>query len=92
MCPIAAAASAVLWDRTGKRYGRGAGLHVLADGQRIASAEKLRRLAARLPAAATARMANSPRRPSTIAVNNDGTYYPRITASYVDRQDLAGQG
>src|SRR6185436_1742632 len=31
----------ILWDREGKRYGRGRGLIVLADGKEIARAEKL---------------------------------------------------
>jgi predicted GH43/DUF377 family glycosyl hydrolase len=43
----------VLYDRTGKRYGKGAGLRVFADGRQIAAAEKLgRALTAELPAAA----------------------------------------
>ncbi|HZT81639.1 MAG TPA: glycosyl hydrolase family 65 protein, partial [Gemmataceae bacterium] len=38
----------IAWDRTGKRYGLGKGLHVLADGKQIASAGKLQRLTAEL--------------------------------------------
>jgi hypothetical protein len=34
----------VLYDRTGKKYGRGAGLTLLADGRRIGHATKLRAL------------------------------------------------
>ncbi len=34
----------VLWDRDGKRFGRGAGLRVFADGREIASAPTLQRL------------------------------------------------
>lgn len=34
----------ILWDRTGRKYGRGAGLTVLADGQTIAHAAELRRV------------------------------------------------
>jgi hypothetical protein len=34
----------VVWDKDGKRYGRGQGLSVLADGQLIAHAEKLGKL------------------------------------------------
>lgn len=34
----------VIWDRTGQRYQRGAGLTLLADGTRIAHSEKLERL------------------------------------------------
>ena len=34
----------ILWDKTGKRYRRGAGLHVLADGREIAHGEMLARV------------------------------------------------
>ena len=40
---------AIFWDRTGARYGHGAGLHVWADGREIAHGEKLARLTAALP-------------------------------------------
>jgi len=39
----------VLYDRTGSRYHKGAGLHVFADGERIASSPRLGRLTANLP-------------------------------------------
>ena len=39
----------ILWDRTGTRYGRGAGLTVLCDGHVIARAADLSPLVARLP-------------------------------------------
>jgi len=39
----------ILWDRDGRRYGRGAGLRVLADGQPIASAANLQRITTKLP-------------------------------------------
>jgi hypothetical protein len=35
---------AILWDRTGERYGRGKGLRVLADGKEIAGSESLGRV------------------------------------------------
>jgi predicted GH43/DUF377 family glycosyl hydrolase len=41
----------ILWDKTGDRYHRGAGLHVLADGKVIASSWTLRKLQAALPPA-----------------------------------------
>jgi hypothetical protein len=34
----------ILWDRNGKRYHRGTGLAILADGKKIARAEKLTKL------------------------------------------------
>ena len=69
----------ILWDRDGRRYGRGPGLQVLADGRSLASSPRLERLTAPLvPIAPVTR-----RPPSrNYAVNNDGDYYPRVTASY----------
>jgi hypothetical protein len=70
----------IVWDRLGKRYEFGKGLHILIDGRKVASAARLERLVADLP----------PRRAEAgkgkIAVNyaasNDGGYFPRATASY----------
>jgi hypothetical protein len=74
---------AVVWDRDGKRYGLGAGLHILADGKKIASSEKLAPLTAKLPPMKVKRQT-----PRTTAVNhavsNDGGYYPRLISSFVD--------
>lgn len=39
----------ILYDRTGERYHRGAGLHVLVANQEIAHAERLQKLTATLP-------------------------------------------
>jgi hypothetical protein len=39
----------IIWDRDGKRFGRGAGLTVLADGKQIAHSEKLERVTGQLP-------------------------------------------
>jgi len=39
----------ILWDKTGEKYGRGAGLRVLADGQEIARAPQLQRVSGKLP-------------------------------------------
>jgi hypothetical protein len=73
---------AVLWDRTGKRYGLGKGLHVFAGEKRIASAEALRPLTVKLPV--PTRDPFQPFRigiPVNHAVNNGG-YYPRLSASF----------
>jgi predicted GH43/DUF377 family glycosyl hydrolase len=40
----------VLFDKTGTRYGKGAGLRVLADGKEIAMSDKLGRVTGKLPA------------------------------------------
>ena len=39
----------ILYDRSGKHYGRGRGLRVFADGRKIAAASKLERLTGKLP-------------------------------------------
>jgi hypothetical protein len=39
----------ILWDSTGKRYGYGKGLQVLADGRRIAHSKVLGRVQGKLP-------------------------------------------
>jgi hypothetical protein len=71
---------AVLWDRTGTRYGRGPGLRVLADGKEIASLPSLGKIEARLPPAAPAPPPAAPA--INYAVNNDANYYPRAAASF----------
>ena len=38
----------IVWDKTGKKYGRGAGLYVLADGKEIARSKTLKRITGRL--------------------------------------------
>ena len=38
----------IIWDRDGKKYGRGAGLTLLVDGKKVANAPKLGRLTANL--------------------------------------------
>lgn len=40
----------VLYDRSGRRYGKGKGLRVFSDGKEIAAAEKLTRITGSLPA------------------------------------------
>jgi hypothetical protein len=39
----------ILWDRTGEKYQRGAGLRVFADGVEIARSDGLTRVTGRLP-------------------------------------------
>ncbi len=38
----------IVWDRTGARFGKGAGLRVFADGIPIAQSERLERVTGRL--------------------------------------------
>jgi hypothetical protein len=39
----------ILWDRNGKRYGKGKGFHVFADGRKIAGSNELTSVADKLP-------------------------------------------
>jgi hypothetical protein len=69
----------IVWDRDGTRYGRGAGLTLLADGRRLATAPRLERITVSLGPpivpAASAPMRN-------LAVNNGRGPYPWVRASY----------
>ena len=38
----------ILWDKTGKRYGKGAGLRVLVDGNEIVHSDTLSRVSGKL--------------------------------------------
>ncbi|MGE3242222.1 MAG: glycoside hydrolase N-terminal domain-containing protein [Pirellulales bacterium] len=40
----------ILWDRTGKHYGRGDGLAIFVDGEEVARQPRLEKITARLPA------------------------------------------
>jgi hypothetical protein len=69
---------AVVWDRGGSRYHRGSGLMLFVDGRRVAAAPRLGRLVAPLGASVPLPPVD---RPVNLAVNNDGTPYPQLTAS-----------
>ncbi|MEN9668046.1 MAG: Beta-L-arabinobiosidase precursor [Planctomycetota bacterium] len=79
----------VVWDRDGSKYGLGAGLHLLADGRVLASSPTVGHLTAPLPpvsaALVTAGLVDDGLKPGivptrvNVAVNNDGTYFPRLT-------------
>jgi len=70
----------ILWDRDGSKYGKGAGLRVLADGKEIAQRADLGKLEATLPTVASAPAVTALR--FNYAVNNDGHYFPRFTATF----------
>ena len=71
---------AIIWDKTGDRYGMGAGLKILADGHVIGASPALGKLSATLP---EAKEPPAPAARMNYAVNNDGDSFPRLTASYV---------
>jgi hypothetical protein len=71
---------AVIWDKTGQRYGLGAGLRIFADGKLIEARPDLGHMVVKLPPR------YEPKQPAgapvNFAVNNEGTYYPRVLASF----------
>jgi hypothetical protein len=74
----------VCWDKTGKRYSLGAGLHVLVDGQSLAASPELKRITVAFPTALNVPMPSEVR--FNYAVNNDGDYFPSFDASFVGEQ------
>ncbi len=72
---------AIYWDKTGDRYGYGAGLHVLIDGEKVATSPEMDRIEISL--SSVGQVPVKADRPFNYAVNNDGDYYPRYTASFV---------
>lgn len=67
----------VVWDRTGKKYQKGKGLMLFADGKKIASRKDIGKLSAEIE------YKPSPSDPVLFnyAVNNEQAYYPRMKAS-----------
>ncbi len=72
----------VIWDKDGTRYKLGSGLHLLIDGKQAASARTLGRLTAKMPPPPARPPAAKALTPVNYAVNNDGTYFPRMAASF----------
>ena len=72
----------IVWDRDGTHYRKGAGLRVIVGGKTLASRPTLGKLVVKLPVAPKKISAKSTR--LNYAVNNDGDYYPRLTASFTD--------
>ncbi len=72
----------IIWDRTGDRYGMGSGLQILVNGEPAATAPELGELTVDLPTARVIPVDENP--PMNYAVNNDGNYYPRYQASFVN--------
>jgi hypothetical protein len=75
---------AIVWDKTGQRYGKGAGLQILVNGQKAGSSPTLSKLSVKLPAAKEEPMDSDNR--VNHAVNNDGNYFPRLNASHVGQK------
>ena len=70
----------IVWDKTGKRYKRGAGLSIWVNGVKTATAPTLQKLRTDLPPAREVPL--DPRHEVNYAVNNEGSYFPRFQASH----------
>lgn len=69
---------AVIWDRDGSRWGRGAGLQLIVDGGVAARSDAIERIEVEL---APAPPASPPARPHDLAVHNDATWFPAVSTS-----------
>ncbi len=69
----------IIWDKAGKHYHKGTGLIIQSDGKTIFSSRTLCKIKLDL-ATKAAPITKAPE--VNFAVNNEGSYYPRATASY----------
>ncbi len=83
----------IVWDRKGDRYGQGAGFHLMVDGRKVASSPNVKPLEFKLSSSNTGTKPpdSSNLVATNFAVNNDGTYFPRITASYTSNKTSVGK-
>ena len=77
----------IVWDKNGDRYKLGKGLHVLVDGKRVGGVDTLHPVTIEgvVPLKPTDQPSAADREAlvaTNFAVNNDGTFYPAIAASY----------
>jgi hypothetical protein len=81
----------LLWDKKGTRYGRGTGLTILVDGKPVLNRPDLKPIRLALPPLPKV----APRQPTdaqtNFAANNDGTYYPKVSASYTSPGSSLGK-
>lgn len=68
----------LVWDREGNHYGKGKGLMIFDNGQKIDSSATIRRLLVPIDPAPKY---SKPDRMINFAVNNDNKYYPHLYAS-----------
>ncbi|TWU02207.1 discoidin domain-containing protein [Stieleria varia] len=81
----------IVWDKTGTRYDMGIGLHVMVDGTKVHEADTIGPIV--IPRAVPGVRPASQKGlvPTNFAVNNDGTYYPRITTTYTAEGTFASK-
>jgi hypothetical protein len=71
----------ILWDKDGKRYGRGKGMRILANGTAIGMSENLSKIVTILPAP---KVGMPQKEWMNFAVNNKGRYFPSVSASFAN--------
>lgn len=77
----------IAWDKSGSRYAAGQGMHVWLDGKSVHHSTDLGAITLTEVAPAQTASPSIPqpqpfKRPVNFAVNNEGHYYPRMTASH----------
>ena len=75
----------IVWDKSGQRYAGGAGMHVLVNGKKVHTSKTVGpvKLEGAVPLRESSESSEQPdTTPVNFVVNNDGHYYPRLTASF----------
>ena len=70
----------IIWDKNGSRYGKGRGLNVFVNGEKIASSSLIQKINVKLPEIKNVPI--DPRNEANYAINNDGSWYPRHRTSF----------
>jgi hypothetical protein len=73
----------ILWNQSGSRYGKGAGLRVYVDNVQVASSASITKLTATIAAPTTLAASTG----SNLAGNMSGSGYPAASASYTSPYD-----
>jgi len=74
----------IMYDKTGKKYGQGAGLNVWVDGEKMVNAAQLGKTAVKIPSPIVQHQTSHP---VDYAVNMNGKGYPKASASYTNPPD-----
>lgn len=68
----------IVWDRKGNHYGKGKGLMIFVNGQKVDSSETLKKMLTRINPAPNYQ---KPEAMVNFAVNNENEYYPHLYSS-----------
>ena len=74
----------IMYDKTGKKYGQGAGLNVWVDGRKVINAAKPEKQMVKIASPIVTPISSYP---VDYAVNMNGKGYPKATASYTNAPD-----